>query len=198
MGPDPHRVATRLGLDEATIARLETRGHLTRLEVTEREIRERLFRAHLAHLLRRVGGGQGVRGRTTLCVLVAVLAIVAPHSAGAVTTGQKSVLVVLATPSTQPYAVAEVERTMREAGEFLRTASLGHLELHTDVTPWLTALTSDPGCGGATNRGLEAIVTPVRLAAERVGYDASGYDDLIYVIGGSNCGFQGSRPGAMK
>jgi hypothetical protein len=196
MGPEPDRVAERLGLDETTIARLRERGHLTRLTLTEFEIRERLYRAHLAHLLTRAGGRRGGRGRSTsLCVLVAMLALVVPHSASAVATGARTVLVVLATSGPQPYTVAEVERTMREAGDFLHRASLGYLRLHTDVTPWMVAFTSDPGCGGATNRGLEATVTPARLAAQRGGYDASRYDDVIYAIADSKCGFQGAAWG---
>lgn len=50
MQPQPDRVAARLGLDEPTIARLRARGRLERLALTEPEIRERLYRAHLAHL----------------------------------------------------------------------------------------------------------------------------------------------------
>ena len=55
MRPDPHTVAARLGLDPATIARLEARGFLTRFAFTEQEIRERLYRAHVANMLRRGG-----------------------------------------------------------------------------------------------------------------------------------------------
>jgi hypothetical protein len=46
----PDQVAARLGLDEITIARLRARGQLERLALTEPEIRERLYRAHLAYL----------------------------------------------------------------------------------------------------------------------------------------------------
>jgi hypothetical protein len=44
-----------LGLDEATIARLQASGQLSRLALTESEIHERLYRAHLAYLHARVG-----------------------------------------------------------------------------------------------------------------------------------------------
>jgi len=50
MRPEPHRVALRLGLGEATIRRLQARGYLRRLALSEPEIRERLYRAHLAYL----------------------------------------------------------------------------------------------------------------------------------------------------
>jgi hypothetical protein len=51
MQPEPHRVAARLGFDEATISRLAARGHLRRLALTEPQIRARLYRAYTAYLL---------------------------------------------------------------------------------------------------------------------------------------------------
>jgi hypothetical protein len=104
------------------------------------------------------------------------------------------VLVVLATSGARPYSVAEVERTMRKAGSFLQTASSGQVRLHVDVTPWLASFTGDPGCG-ATNRSLEGVVEPARLAADRTGYDPSSYDAVIYAIAESHCGFQGATWG---
>lgn len=50
MQPHPDQVAARLGLDETTIARLQARGQLERLALTQPEIREHLYRAHLAYL----------------------------------------------------------------------------------------------------------------------------------------------------
>ena len=195
MNSDPHRVAARLGLDATTIGRLQERGHLSRLALTEPEIRERLYRAYLLYAFTQAGGKGGVPRRTTLlCLLAAMLAMIMPNSAGAVAIGERTVLVVLATSGTQPYRTAEVERTMRAADDFLRSASLGHVQLHADVTPWLAAFTSDPGCG-TTNRSLEATVAPAKLAAQRVGYDASRYDDVIYAIADSKCGFQGAAWG---
>ena len=46
------RLAASLGLTEPVIRRLRVRGHLTRLELSEREARERLWRAHVAFLSR--------------------------------------------------------------------------------------------------------------------------------------------------
>jgi hypothetical protein len=59
MRPEPSEVAKRLGFGEITIARLEGRGRLSRLALTEAEIRERLYHAHLAHLLLPAGGNRG-------------------------------------------------------------------------------------------------------------------------------------------
>jgi hypothetical protein len=50
MQPHPDQVAARLGLDETTIARLQALGQLERLALTQPEISERLYRAHLAYL----------------------------------------------------------------------------------------------------------------------------------------------------
>jgi hypothetical protein len=62
MSADTRRVAARLGLDEATIAWLEVRGHLITLAVAEHELRERLYRAHLAHLDKRADYVRRTRG----------------------------------------------------------------------------------------------------------------------------------------
>ena len=48
--PDPRRVAERLGLDEAVVQRLEARGHLARLGLTEYEVRRRVYHAHRQHI----------------------------------------------------------------------------------------------------------------------------------------------------
>jgi hypothetical protein len=51
MQPEPDQVAARLGFDERTIRRLEARGHLRRLALTEPQIRARLSRAHHIYVL---------------------------------------------------------------------------------------------------------------------------------------------------
>jgi hypothetical protein len=130
----------------------------------------------------------------TLSALVALIAAVLLQPAGAVATPEERVLVVLATSGAKPYTVAEVERTMRGVDAFLRTTSLGQVQLHVDITPWLASFTGDPGCG-ATNRSLEAVVLPAKLAADRAGYDLSSYDTVIYAIADSHCGFQGATWG---
>ena len=133
--------------------------------------------------------------RAHTCALVALLAIIVPHSAGAAAAGQERVLVVLATPGPTPYTVASVDRTMRAADAFLRTASLGHLRLHTEVTPWLAAFSGDPGCGGLTRESFEALLAPARVAAARAGYEPSRYTEVIYALADSHCGFQGEAWG---
>jgi hypothetical protein len=133
--------------------------------------------------------------RTPLCAVIALLALLVPQSAGAVAKGEERVLVVLATAGPRPYSVAEVERTVREADQFYRTASFGQMHITFDVTPWLPAFTSNPGCGGTTNRSLEGVVAPARLAADNAGYNAAHYDDVVYAIADSRCGFHGATWG---
>jgi hypothetical protein len=127
--------------------------------------------------------------------VIALLALLLPQSAGAGTKGEERVLVVLATAGSTPYSVAEVERTVRQADEFYRAASFGQMHLTVDVTPWLPAFSSNPGCGGTTNRSLEGVVAPARLAAGNAGYDAAHYDDVVYAIADSRCGFYGATWG---
>jgi hypothetical protein len=65
MRPDLRRTAERLGLDRRTIRWFEAHGHLQRLALTEREIRARLYRAHLAHLRLDGAGDPIAPGSTT-------------------------------------------------------------------------------------------------------------------------------------
>ncbi|MGZ8696256.1 MAG: hypothetical protein ACXWZY_01900 [Gaiellaceae bacterium] len=117
------------------------------------------------------------------------------QSAGAVVKGEERVLVVLATAGPKPYTVADVQQTVRQASSFISTASFGQARLHVDVTPWLSAFNGNPGCGGTTNRSLAAVVAPARVAADRAGYDASRYDDVVYAVADSHCGFHGATWG---
>ena len=133
--------------------------------------------------------------RAPLFAVIALLALLVPHAAGAVAMGEERVLVILATSGPRPYTVAEVERTVQQADAFFRTASFGQVHLQVDVTPWLPAFASNPGCGGATNRSLETVVAPARLAADRAGYNPSHYDDVVYAIAETRCGFHGATWG---
>jgi hypothetical protein len=117
------------------------------------------------------------------------------QSAGAVVKGEERVLIVLATAGPKPYTVADVERTVRQANAFITASSFGQTRLRVDVTPWLSAFNGNPGCGGTTNRSLAAVVAPARLAADRAGYDASRYDDVVYAVADSHCGFHGATWG---
>ena len=133
--------------------------------------------------------------RAPLFAVAALLATLIVQSAGAVVKGDERVLVVLATSGPKPYTVADVEGTLAQARSFFSTASFGQVQLRTDVTPWLPAFSSNPGCGGNTNRSLDSVVAPARVAADRAGFDASRYDDVIYTIADSHCGFHGATWG---
>ena len=117
------------------------------------------------------------------------------QSAGAVVKGEERVLIVLATAGPKPYTVADVQQTVREANSFISASSFGQTRLRVDVTPWLSAFNGNPGCGGTTNRSLAAVVAPARVAADRAGYDASRYDDVVYAVADSHCGFHGATWG---
>jgi hypothetical protein len=133
--------------------------------------------------------------RTPLYAVAVLLAMLVVQSAGAVVKGDERVLVVLATSGPKPYTVAEVERTVAQARSFISTASFGQVQLRVDVTPWLSAFSSNPGCGGGTNRSLDNVVAPAKVAADVAGFDPSRYDDVIYAIADSKCGFHGTTWG---
>lgn len=134
--------------------------------------------------------------RAPLYAVAALLAMtLLVQSAGAVVKGEERVLIVLATAGSKPYTVADVQQTVREASSFISTASFGQTRLRVDVTPWLAAFKGNPGCGGTTNRSLAAVVAPARVAADRAGYDASSYDDVVYAVADSHCGFHGATWG---
>jgi hypothetical protein len=133
--------------------------------------------------------------RLPLCAVVALLATLSPLSAGAAVKGEERVLVVLATAGSTPYSVAEVERATRQADAFFRKASLGQVQLRFDVTPWLPAFAGNPGCGSTSTGSLAAVVAPARVAADHAGYDAARYDDVVYAVADSRCGFYGATWG---
>jgi len=129
--------------------------------------------------------------RGPLFAVAALLATLIVQSAGAVVKGDERVLVVLATSGPKPYTVSDVEQTASQARNFFSAASFGQVQLRVDVTPWLAAFNGNPGCGGGTNRSLENVVAPARAAADQAGFDATRYDDVIYTIADSHCGFHG-------
>ena len=133
--------------------------------------------------------------RASLLAVAALIATLIVQSAGAVVKGDERVLVVLATSGPKPYTVEEVQRTTAQARTFFSNASFGQVQLQVDVTPWLAAFSSNPGCGGSTNRSLETVVAPAKVAADQAGFDASRYDDVIYTIADSHCGFHGTTWG---
>ncbi|MDX6407375.1 MAG: hypothetical protein QOE13_446 [Gaiellaceae bacterium] len=133
--------------------------------------------------------------RVPLFAVAALLAALVAQSAGAVVKGDERVLVVLATSGSKPYTVADVERTGEQARSFISEASFGQVKLQIDVTPWLAAFTANPGCGSGTNRSLDNVVAPARIAADLAGFDSTRYDDVIYTIADSHCGFHGTTWG---
>ena len=126
--------------------------------------------------------------------MVVLLAAVALPSAGAAAKGDKHVLVILASAGSKPYPVADVQRTARQANAFFEISSFGQVRLDIDVTPWLPVITNASTCGLST-RGLDAVVAPVRQAADRAGFNPDLYDDIVYTLADSHCGFLGETLG---
>jgi len=135
--------------------------------------------------------------RARLAAVAALLAVLvlAPPSGAASATGEQRVLIILGTSGAQPYSVADVQSVARSAAEFYRTSSFSKLDLHFDVTPWLKAFTSDPGCGFTSQSTLDQLMLPARLAAQRAGYAPAGYPRLVYIIADSHCAFYGTTYG---
>jgi hypothetical protein len=50
---DPRTIAERLGVPQEAVRKVQRHGFLRWLDLDEREIRERLWRAHLAYVRRR-------------------------------------------------------------------------------------------------------------------------------------------------
>lgn len=132
--------------------------------------------------------------KAPLYAVVALLAAVALPSAGAAAKGDEHVLVILASAGSKPYSVAEVERTVSQANAFFETSSFGQVRLHVDVTPWLPVLTTSSSCGLST-RGLDATVEPARQAADRAGFNPDFYDEVVYTLADTHCGFLGETLG---
>jgi hypothetical protein len=66
MVTDPHTIASRLGIDETLVRRLQARGYLLTFQLDQAEVRERLFRAHTAFVLRRARAARRAIDETTL------------------------------------------------------------------------------------------------------------------------------------
>lgn len=83
-GPNPRRVAERLGLDETVVERLEARGHLARLGLTEYEVRRRVYHAHRQHIestkgeiMTSHGTSRTRRAWASIALLLGVAAVIA-------------------------------------------------------------------------------------------------------------------------
>jgi hypothetical protein len=132
--------------------------------------------------------------RAPLLAVVALSAAVALPSAGAAPKADERVLVVLASTGAKPYSVAEVQRTVEQANAFIQRSSFGQVQLHADITPWLTGLTVKPTCG-ASNGTVESIFGPPRTEAAGAGFDTAHYDTVIYALPDAHCGFFGATFG---
>jgi hypothetical protein len=132
--------------------------------------------------------------RAPLFAVVAVLAAVVLPSAGAAPKANERVLVVLASTGSEPYTVAEVQRTVEQANAFIQRSSFGQVHVHADITPWLTGLTVRPSCT-ASDATLDSIFGPPRRAATGAGFDLAHYDTVIYALPDAHCGFLGATFG---
>jgi hypothetical protein len=134
-----------------------------------------------------------VRRAPLLAVMALVAAVVLPSAAAAPKANQR-ILVVLASTGSKPYPVADVQRALAQANEFLQRASFGQVHLAADVTPWLTGLSVRPSCGASTGTA-DSFFEPARKEAANAGFDASHYDTVIYELPDARCGFFGATFG---
>jgi hypothetical protein len=132
--------------------------------------------------------------RAPLLAVVALLAAVVLPSADAAPKANERVLVVLASTGSKPYTVAEVQRTVEQANAFIQRSSFGQVQVHADITPWLTGLAVRPSCT-ASDATLDSIFGAPRRAATGAGFDIGRYDTVIYALPDAHCGFLGATFG---
>ena len=101
--------------------------------------------------------------------LIALALLCLPAGASAATLGEQRVLLILTTWGPEPYATAAVRAELDEAAAYMRSASFGKTWITGEVTPWLHALVSKPGCNTA------AIAQAAQSAAQAAGYDLARY-----------------------
>ncbi len=128
-------------------------------------------------------------------IFAGLLALPSPTQAQAAVLGKQRVLTVLASFGPRPFARSAMTRAMADADTFYRRASFGRMSLDTTVTPWLDAGRDAPSCAVFRSAIPELLLTPVRLATARAGFVAAGYDRVLYMVAGSDCGFRGSAGG---
>lgn len=104
--------------------------------------------------------------------LAALAALLVPCGASAATLGEQRVLLMLTTWGPEPYAPAEIRAQLDEAAAYMRSVSFGKTAIVGEVTPWLHALSSQPGC--ETN----AIAAAAQAAAQAAGYNPAQYTTL--------------------
>ena len=121
-------------------------------------------------------------------VMIAAMPVTAPASSDP---HADRVLIALGSASDQPYSVEDVERAAQAASAFIRASSWGIERVVFDVTPWLDAFLTYPGCGGLSDGSLDALVAPLRAAVAGAGFPASAYTRVMYTIADGHCGFFG-------
>jgi hypothetical protein len=92
-----------------------------------------------------------------------------PAGASAATLGEQRVLLILTTWGPEPYAPETIRGELDQTEAFMRSVSFGRTWVAGDVTPWLHALASKPGCNTAT------IAQAAQAAAQAAGYDLARY-----------------------
>lgn len=88
--------------------------------------------------------------RSIALVVLALLGV--PAGAPAATLGEQRVLMMLTTWGPEPYAPATIRAELDEAAAYIRSVSFGKTWIAGEVTPWLHALASKPGCDTAASR----------------------------------------------
>jgi hypothetical protein len=109
--------------------------------------------------------------RRVLLLLVFALLAHAGSASGA-TLGEQRLLLMLVTWGPEPYSPAQIRAQVDEAAAYLRSVSFGKTWLVGEVTPWLHALSSKPGCDTA------AIAEAAQRGARAAGYDPARYTTL--------------------
>jgi hypothetical protein len=105
-------------------------------------------------------------------LLLVALALALPGGASGATLGEQRLLLMLVTWGPEPYAPALIRAQVDEAAAYLRSVSFGKTWLVGEVTPWLHALSSKPGCDTS------AIAEVAQRGARTAGYDPARYTTL--------------------
>ena len=110
-------------------------------------------------------------------LVVFILALLwMPGGAFAATLGEQRVLLMLTTWGPEPYAPATIRAELDETAAYMRSVSFGRTWIVGDVTPWLHALATRPGCDTAS------IAAAAQSAAQAAGYDLARYTTLGIAI----------------
>ena len=100
--------------------------------------------------------------------------------------GEQRYLMILATWGPQPFSVDQVRDVVfNQTDAFTRKQSFGASCITGDVTPWVTAFSSQPECD--TDR----IAAQARAAAQRAGFDLAKYNRFGYLFPRNACPFSG-------